>query len=133
MPLTDVIIRNAKSKDKQYKLSDADGMFLLVLPNGGKYWRLKFRFAGKEKVLALGVYPEVSLKEARDKRDKARKLLRDGVDPSQAKKEQKREQFLQTENSFETVAHEWHENQKPGWTGRHAHYTLRRLELDMEF
>lgn len=87
MPLTDITAKSAKSADKEYKLSDEKGLYLLIHPNGSKYWRLKYRFADKEKILALGVYPEVSLKEARDKRDTARQLLRDGIDPSKAKKE----------------------------------------------
>lgn len=131
MPLTDIIARNAKPKEKLYKLADADGMFLSVRPNGGKYWQLKYRFGGKEKTLSFGVYPEVSLKEARDKREIARKLIRDGIDPSENKKEIKREILIKTENSLEAIAREWHANQKPGWTTRHADYTIKRLEADI--
>jgi len=86
MALTDILCKTAKPKDKQYKLADSGGMFLLIMPNGARYWRLKYRIAGKEKILALGVYPEVSLKEARDKRDAARKQISSGIDPSLAKK-----------------------------------------------
>jgi hypothetical protein len=82
MPLTDTTCKNAKPTDKQYKLADSKGLYLLIKPNGGKYWRLKYRHAGKEKMLAFGVYPEVSLKEARDKCDESRKLIRDGIPPS---------------------------------------------------
>ena len=81
MALTDAKIRAAKPTDKAYKLTDGAGMFLLVHPNGSRYWRLRYRILGKEKTLALGVYPEVSLSEARTKRDEARKLISEGVDP----------------------------------------------------
>lgn len=79
MPLSDVACRNAKPREKAYKLSDFDGMYLEILPSGGKYWRMKYRFAGKEKRLAIGVYPEISLAEAREIRDEARKQLRAGM------------------------------------------------------
>jgi len=107
MSLTDIAVRNAKPIDKAYKLSDADGMFLLVNPNGGKYWRLKYRFLGKEKLLALGVYPETSLADARGKRTEARKILADGNDPGEAKKEVKRQLLINAENSFEAVGREF--------------------------
>ena len=89
MPLSDAALRNAKPKDKPYKLADGDGLYLLIKPDGGRYWRLKYRFAGKEKVLALGVYPEVTLAEAREARDEARRLLKRGTDPSAERKERK--------------------------------------------
>ena len=89
MALTDVVIRKAKPGDKPLKLSDEKGLYLEIAPSGGKWWRLKFRFDGKEKRLSLGVYPDVGLKEARDRRDEARKLLADGVDPSANRKAQK--------------------------------------------
>ena len=85
MALTDAKIRAAKPTDKAYKLTDGAGMFLLVHPNGSRYWRLRYRILGKEKTLALGVYPEVSLSEARTKRDEARKLISEGVDPCEQK------------------------------------------------
>ncbi|MBL0320179.1 MAG: tyrosine-type recombinase/integrase [Alphaproteobacteria bacterium] len=131
MPLTDILCKTSKPEPKAKKLSDDKGLYLEITPSGGKYWRMKYRFGGKEKRLAFGVYPEVSLKEARDKRDEARKKLRDGIDPSEAKKEAKRQVLLKTENGFETVAREWHENQIPSWTPRHANYVIRRLELDI--
>ena len=108
MPLTDTSCKNAKPSEKARKLSDSAGLYLEVMPNGSKYWRLKYRFAGKEKRLALGVYPAVGLKEARDKRDAARKLLSNNIDPSQAKKEEKHQVLLRQENSFETIAREWY-------------------------
>ena len=105
--LTDTAIKSAKPKDAPYKLSDGGGMYLLVKPNGGKYWHLAYRFNNKQKLLALGVYPEVSLKEARLKRDVAKKQLQNEQDPSEAKKEQKRLSILESANTFEAIANEW--------------------------
>ena len=105
--LTDTAVKSAKPKDAPYKLSDGGGMYLLVKPNGGKYWHLAYRFNDKQRLLSLGVYPEVTLKEARLKRDAARKLLKDGTDPSEAKKEEKRLSTLQAANTFEAIANEW--------------------------
>lgn len=131
MNLNDKLIKNAKSKKKPYKLSDGGGMYLLVEAGGSKYWRLKYRVLGKEKTLALGVYPETSLKEAREKRDEARKQLENGKDPSQEKKLQKLQRHINNSNNFEAVAREWHAKFIVGWTPRHAHYILRRLENDI--
>ena len=105
--LTDVAARNAKAKDKPYKLAAGGGLYLEVMPNGSKYWRMKYRFAGREKRLAVGVYPEVSLKEAAIKRDEARVALRDGRDPSAEKRDTKQRQKVAHANSFEAVAKEW--------------------------
>lgn len=105
--LTDVAARNAKAKDKPYKLATGGGLYLEVMPNGSKYWRMKYRFAGREKRLAMGVYPEVSLREAAIKRDDARAALRDGRDPSAEKRVTKQRQRLAHANSFEAVAKEW--------------------------
>jgi integrase len=107
MPLTALEIRNAKPLEKPYKLSDGGGMYLEVMPNGSKYWRLKYRFAGKEKRLALGVYPNLSLSEARDERDKAKDVLKRGLDPSQQRKVEKITRTLNIVNSFQGVAMEW--------------------------
>ena len=108
--LTDPACRHAKPKDKPYKLADEKGMYLEVMPSGSKYWRMKYRHAGKENRLALGVYPEVSLSEARDKRDEARKQLKEGSDPSAFKKESKQAAKVATANSFEPIAREWLEH-----------------------
>ncbi len=105
--LTDTLVKSAKPKDAPYKLSDGGGMYLLVKPNGGKYWHLAYRFNEKQKLLAFGVYPDVTLKEARIKREAARKLLKEGTDPSEAKKEEKRLSLLQNQNTFEAIAYEW--------------------------
>lgn len=131
MPLTHTAIRQAKPKDKPYKLSDAQGLYLEVRPNGSKYWRMKYRFAGKEKRLAIGVYPTVTLAKARAKRDEARDLLiNQDIDPSRHKREQKRLQKVKVENSFEAIAREWHDNEKGGWSANHADKILRSLEAD---
>ncbi len=86
MPLTDRTARDAKGRDKPYRIADAAGLYLQVQPNGGRYWRLAYRFGGKQKTLALGVYPAISLAEAREGRDRARKQLARGIDPGEAKK-----------------------------------------------
>jgi len=106
MPLTDTAIRNAKPKEKQYKLSDEKGFYLLI-KKAGKYFRFDYRYAGKRKPLALGVYPDVKLSEAREKRDEARKLLQNDVDPAQYRKETNAMQKKQAANSFEAVVREW--------------------------
>lgn len=129
MPLSDTATRQAKFTGKQQKLSDEKGLFLLIT-SSGKYWRLKFRFGGKEKVLALGVYPEVSLKEARVKREEARRLLADGIDPSLARKQSKVASRLASENSFEVIAREWHQGQLARWSPGHAQRVIESLEAD---
>jgi integrase len=129
MALTEIKIKNAKPKARSYKLADGFGMFLLVHPNGSKYWRLKYRVAGKEKLLALGVYPETSLSKAREERDKARKLLLEQADPALKKKEDKRLQAYRAGNSFAAVAKEWFETNKTKWVPDHAQRLWRRLEL----
>src|SRR5713226_3644425 len=107
--LSDTAARNAKAKTKPYKMSDGEGLFLLVTPSGSKYWRLKYFFAGKEKLLALGVYPDVTLSDARERRAQARKVLAAGNDPGEVKKEAKRLATLKSANSFEVLAREWFE------------------------
>lgn len=132
MPLTEMEIKKAKAKDKPYKLTDGGGLFVLVHTNCGKYWRLRYRIDGKEKLLAIGVYPEVSLSEARERREQARKLLANGVDPSAVKKEAKQagQRALQctNENSFATLAAEFHKVKSPMWTPGHAKQWLGNLE-----
>ncbi|EKN6259092.1 tyrosine-type recombinase/integrase [Yersinia enterocolitica] len=125
MALTDIKVRTAKPMDKQYKLTDGNGMHLLVHPNGSRYWRLQYRFGGKQKMLALGVYPDVSLADARARRDEARKQLANGIDPSDKKKTDKVEQ--NEARTFEEVAIEWHAtNQK--WSEEHSKRVLKSLE-----
>lgn len=131
MPLTDVEVRSARARDKAYRLTDSLGMYLEVSPAGGKYWRFKYRFAGKEKRLALGVYPEVSAKEARMRRDDARRLLANGVDPGIERRVQKAASVERAANSFEAVAREWFARQAPGWAASHADKIIGRLENDV--
>ncbi len=112
MPLSDAAIRSAKPREKEWKLADEKGLYLLVTPKGSKRWNLKFRFAGKEKKLSLGLYPEVSLKEARRLRDEARSALAAGTDPARKKQEEKAAAKLGAENSFEAIAEEFLEKRK---------------------
>jgi integrase len=129
MPLTDRQIRNISPSEKPSKLADEKGLFLLINPNGARYWRLKYRIAGKEKLLSLGVYPETSLSEARSQRDEARKLIAQGVDPSEQRKNSK--QAAAAENSFESVAREWHKKNASKWSTDHAIRILQRIEADI--
>ena len=128
MPLTNTEIKNTKPKAKPFKLSDGGGLFLWVQPSGGKWWRYKYRFAGKEKLLALGSYPDVSLSDARERHAQARKVLAAGNDPGKVKKEAKLLLIQKHENTFELVAREWHENRLSKWTPEHAKKIMKRLE-----
>src|SRR5271155_5016624 len=128
MSLSDAKVRNAKPRTKPYKITDGEGLFLLVTPPDSKYWRLKYHVAGKEKLLALGVYPEVSLADARERRAQARKALAAGNDPGEIKKETKRLTTLKAENAFEAVAREWYEKRKHEWAASSAKLMLARLE-----
>jgi integrase len=131
LPLSDVQVRNAKPKEKGYKLSDGQGLYLLVNATGGKLWRLDYTFAGKRKTLAFGNYPSISLADARQRRDEARKLLANGVDPGAVKKALKEARVAENENSFETIAREWHSKFSGTWSACHAETTIGRLELDV--
>ena len=127
MPLSDVKARNAKPKQKAYKLGDADSLYLLVVPAGGKYWRFDYRYNGKRKTLALGTYPAVSLLQARSKTLEARQAIAQHIDPGQQKKAQKQAQTA-TKNSFEVVAREWYAKFLPTWTTGHSKTIISRLE-----
>src|SRR5262249_46444263 len=107
--LSDTAIRRAKPKPKPRKLFDAQGLYVIVTPTGGKWWRLKYRFAGVEKLLALGTYPEVPLKDARERRDEARRKIAAGIDPGAEKQAARVARAALTSGSFEAVAREWHE------------------------
>lgn len=131
MMLSDTMIRKAKPSDKPLKMADEKGMFLYVTTAGGKLWRLKYRFNGKEKLLSMGVYPDISLKDARARRDEARKLLANGVDPSVNRKIQKAARVERAANSFEVIAREWFSKYSPGWSASHSERTLKRLENDV--
>ena len=128
MKLTDKTCRAAKPKDKPYKLADGGGLYLLVNKDGSKYWRMKYRYIGTEKLLAFGTYPLISLAEAREKRDQAKKLLANNTDPSAVKKQEKRQTVRNAQNTFKVVALEWHENQRPRWSEGHAQGVLTKLE-----
>ena len=129
--LKDVNVRNAKPEDKPYKMSDGGGLFLLVHPNGGKYWRYRYSWQGKEKLLAFGVYPEISLADARERRAEARKLLANNKNPSDIKREQKRALLLNSETNFEVIAREWHEVRSTTWSKNTTEYTINRLKKDI--
>lgn len=131
MSLSSIAVKTAKSREKAYKLSDEKGLYLLINTNGSKYWKFKYRFGGKEKKLSLGVYPEVSLAEARTKRDDARDNLRKEIDPAALKKVKKQNKNLEARNSFKAIAYEWHAKFSPKWTPEHANRILRRLEQDI--
>ena len=128
MSLSDAKVRNARPRTKPYKIADGEGLFLLITPSGSRYWRLKYFFGGKEKLLALGVYPEITLADARERRAQARKVLAAGNDPGEAKKEAKRLTILKSANAFAVVAREWLEKRKHEWAPTSARTMLARLE-----
>jgi len=131
MPLTNTKIRNAKPREKSYRLFDSKGLYLEISPKGGKWWRLKYRFDGKEKRISLGVYPDVSLKDARDRRDDARKLLAHEIDPSENRKANKATKIERSANSFEVVTREWFAKHSLNWSPGHADRIIRRFERDI--
>jgi integrase len=134
--LTELSIKQAKPKDKQYKLTDGEGMYLRVYPNGSKYWQLQFWFEGKQKILSFGVWPYISLKEARDKRFESKKKIKEGINPIEEKKEiLKSHNFIQEEKklrettTFNMVAKEWFSRQSLQWTERHSRDVLSSLNM----
>jgi len=131
MALTVVEVKSAKPKEKAYKLADERGLYLLINPNGSKLWKLKYRFAGIEKKLSLGAFPTVSLSDARNQRDEARKQLTNNIDPGVLKNSIKRSSKLAAENSFEAIAREWHAKFTPKWTKEHGERILIRLEQNV--
>lgn len=131
MKLTARQISTAKPTDKPYKLSDGGGLYLLVNPSGSRYWRMKYRYAGKEKLLSIGVYPDVTLAEARDKRSEAKRLLAAGDDPSEVKQSAREAKILAVNNSFELIALEWHEHKRPNWSSGYAEDILEYLRKDI--
>ena len=130
IPLTDMKVQKAKPQDKPVSLFDGGGLYLLVTPTGGKLWRFKYRFNKKEKKIAFGSYPAISLLDARQRREDAQKLLANGVDPGAVRKAQKQAKIEDTE-TFEVIAREWHNKFKSKWTEGHALKYMRRLELDL--
>jgi hypothetical protein len=130
MKLTDTACRNAKPKDKPYKRADGGGLYLLI-NSQGKYWRFKYRFLDKEKLLAVGVYPQVSLLEAREAAAAAKKLVAAGIDPMDAKRDNRRKARLNANNNFEAIAREWHANKSSTWSEDHADNVKHRMETDI--
>ena len=131
MPLTDTTIRNAKPKEKPFRLFDGNGLYLEISPKGGKWWRFKYRFNGKEKRLSLGVYPEIGLKDARESCRAARKLLGNEVDPSENRKATKAAKTQLLANNFEIVTREWLAKYSINWSQNHRDRTIRRFERDI--
>jgi integrase len=130
MPLNEMKIRNAKPREKFYKLTDGDGLYLHVTEKGSKLWRFRYRFDHKEKLLALGTYPEISLYDARQRRDEARRQVAHGIDPGAVRKAQKQTRTEETE-TFEVIAREWYEEFKQTWSSGHAVTIMSRLERDL--
>jgi integrase len=131
MKLTNLACQNAKPAAKQYKFSDGGGLYLRIMPNGSKLWQMKYKYLGVEKVLSFGSYPVTSLLEAREQRDNAKKLLRQGQDPMALKKDEKRKAALNARNTFKATALEWHEVNKGKWSEGHGQYLLHLLETDV--
>ncbi|HCT6312689.1 tyrosine-type recombinase/integrase [Proteus mirabilis] len=131
MPLTDIQIRKANPKEKPYTLNDGNGLSLLIEPNGSKGWRFRYRFAGKPKMISLGVYGQVTLAEARKKRDEAKKQLAENINPSDARKSEKIALRYATENTFYAVAMEWHSSKCSTWSDGYASEILRCFENDI--
>lgn len=131
MSLSDTAIRKAKPADKPVKMTDEKGLFLLITPTGGKWWRFRYLFDGKEKMLSLGTYPDVPLAFARERRDEARRLVAAGVDPGAARKAEKATRRENASNTFEALAREWHAKNAGAWTPDHAQRILRRLEVNV--
>ena len=131
MALTDTTVKNAKPKEKDYKLTDEKGMYLFVATSGGKSFRLDYRFAGKRKTFAIGVYPETTLKEAREERDKARKLIANNIDPLENRRAKKAQLIAETTNTFEAIATEWFEKMKSKWTDSYAEKKWGSLKKDV--
>lgn len=131
MALSDTTCRNAKGKEKPQKLADGEGLFLLVQPNGSRLWRMAYRHGGKQKTLAFGIYPHVTLDEARKRRAEAKKALADGHDPAQHKREAERELKMVAGHTFESVARAWHANVSAEWVPAHTERVLSRMERDV--
>ena len=129
--LTDTEIRKSKPTDKGYRLPDGKGLFLFITPTGGKLWRFKYRHDAKQKLMALGQYPDVPLALARDRRAAARALLATGVDPMQVRKTEKLARKATSENSFQSIASLWLEHWRPGKSGQHVDATRRRIEANV--
>lgn len=131
MALTDTLIKNTKPTDKTQKLFDGNGLYLEVTSKGSKRWRFKYRFTGKEKLLSVGLYPEISLKVARERRDDLRRKVAEGIDPSVQRKALKDAHLEKSANTFEVIGREWHLKFSSTWVPSHADRILNRLERDL--
>ncbi len=131
MPLNDMQIRRAKPEAKAYTLGDGQGLSLLVEPNGSKSWRFRYRYAGKPKMISLGVYPTITLADARSRRDEARKLVAEGKNPSEVRKEQKLALQTESENAFEKIAREWHQQKSTKWSAGYASDIMEAFKNDI--
>ncbi len=131
MSLSDVRLRNAKPKEKSYKIHDSKGLYIIITPKGGKWWRFDYLFQGKRKTISMGTYPEVPLKEARERRDEARKLLAQGIDPSAYRKRVKEETEQRVKNTFGNIAIEWMFKHQNHWAESHSKRIKQRLEKDV--
>lgn len=131
MKLTDQACKNAKPKEKTYRLFDGGGLYLEVTPKGSRLWRLKYRYLDREKKLSIGPYPLISLAEARQCREKNKRLIHDGIDPSRAKKTAKQELKAQQGNTFELLARDWYEHKKHEWSDRNSEEVMKRLEKNV--
>ncbi|EMF5938456.1 TPA: tyrosine-type recombinase/integrase [Enterobacter hormaechei] len=131
MPLTDLEIRRSKPREKPYTLNDGSGLSLLIEPNGSKGWRFRYRFDGKPKMLSLGTYPLVSLTDARQKRDEAKKLVVSGINPSDVRKRDKQERQNEIGNTFEAIAREWYEKRTDRWSAGYAEEMMKTFETDV--
>lgn len=131
MALTGTAIRTAKPGEKPRRMFDGAGLYLEVAPSGGKWWRFRYAFEGKSKLISLGVYPDVSLAAARERRAEARRLVAEGIDPSQHRKATKAMRAERAGNSFEAIAREWYAKMARNWAPSHGEKVLRRLERDV--
>lgn len=131
MPLTDAAIRKVKPADKPQKLTDGGGLYLHVTPAGGRHWRWRYEFGGKEKTLTIGSYPEIGLADARSAREDARRILKGGRDPSVVRRHQKAAAVAESADTFEALAREWHGTMKSQWVPKHAGDVLGSLEADV--
>lgn len=131
MKLNARLVKETKPQEKNYKLSDGGGLYLLVTPNGSRYWRLKYRVAGKEKLLSVGVYPEVSLADARATRDEAKRLIKAGGDPSENKRQEKQARHGGVGNTFEQIAREWYQGRYDRWSESYRTEMLSTFEHDV--
>jgi len=131
MPLTDLEIRRSKPREKPYTLSDGNGLSLLIEPNGSKGWRFRYRFDGKPKMLSLGTYPAISLADARQKRDDAKKLVAAAINPSEVRKREKQDRKAERGNTFEVITREWYEKRFDRWSASYAEEMIKTFEVDV--